>query len=334
MVRWKQLSVEEAARTWDRALVNFPEHTIFQALDWGRYKKTLGWAPFYWVAVDSLGDVHAMAQALVRIYPLRIAVVSCVGGPVGPTELWNSGFPQVIRESTEGYRLYCRVSSYRPKADADVSRLSSHGWKRPSYPLSSGRSLVLDLTRTDEELFSGFTRNWRRNLKRAQKRHMTVRPWTHPSTTDLVALYYSMESYKGIRTQYSGSQLDAMVRNLDGEILLYRCDDSAGRPLALRACAVQGARAWDLLAATSPEGRRCYASYALLWALIRACRRLDVSTYDLGGVDPIKAKGVYDFKRGTGAADVEYLGEWEWATSAWLRCAGNLAIRFRQEGFL
>jgi lipid II:glycine glycyltransferase (peptidoglycan interpeptide bridge formation enzyme) len=50
------------------------------------------------------------------------------------------------------------------------------------------------------------------------------------------------------------------------------------------------------------------------------------TTYDLGGIDPIKNKGVYNFKRGTNAADVEYLGEWDLCKPALLRTTINLLI--------
>ena len=68
----------------------------------------------------------------------------------------------------------------------------------------------------------------------------------------------------------------------------------------------------------------------MCWELIRHCRALDVKTYDLSGVDPVSAHGVYNFKRGTGAREQRTLGEWEWATSAGLARAVDLAVQFRR----
>jgi len=51
-----------------------------------------------------------------------------------------------------------------------------------------------------------------------------------------------------------------------------------------------------------------------------------VEHYDLGGIDPHENPGVYKFKRQTGARPIEFLGEWDWATSSWLRWLGNWAI--------
>ena len=86
----------------------------------------------------------------------------------------------------------------------------------------------------------------------------------------------------------------------------------------------------DFLAATSYEGRKHYASHATLWALANELARRGVVRYDLGGVDPVLNKGVYDFKHGTGAMEVPYGGEFDAASPALIRSvAGRLAVRFR-----
>ena len=61
------------------------------------------------------------------------------------------------------------------------------------------------------------------------------------------------------------------------------------------------------------------ASYFVFWEVLEHCRKLGVTTYDLGGIDPFANRGVYTFKKETGAKEVELLGEWDWASSFWLR---------------
>jgi hypothetical protein len=67
----------------------------------------------------------------------------------------------------------------------------------------------------------------------------------------------------------------------------------------------------------SPRRRRA--------AALRACAaryfRRDV------GVDAVHNKGVYDFKRGTGAREVRYLGEWDAARPAPVRAVARRMIR-------
>lgn len=270
-----------------------------------------------------------MVQTLVRVYPCRTVVAWCPGGLAGPIDFWSPALFDQIAASTHASRVYCRVAFSREKTAGDAAYLRSRGWVSPSTALSAALTMVWELPSSDDQVLTGLTQNWRHNLNRALKRNLRVTRWTDPSPAVLSRLYEHMAAHKDIDASFDASQLTALFRSLDGLLLMYGCESDAGVPLAVRACVVQHNAAWDLLAATSAEGRRCYASYAVLWALIRECRSLGVTQYDLSGVDPIGARGVYDFKRGTGAREQECLGEWEWSTSPLLRRAVNLMVRNR-----
>lgn len=60
--------------------------------------------------------------------------------------------------------------------------------------------------------------------------------------------------------------------------------------------------------------------------LMNVCRTKGVSRYDMSGVDPINNKGVYDFKKGTGAEEIKYLGEWEISNSKIFRVIASKLI--------
>jgi lipid II:glycine glycyltransferase (peptidoglycan interpeptide bridge formation enzyme) len=94
---------------------------------------------------------------------------------------------------------------------------------------------------------------------------------------------------------------------------------------------VFGDRAWALFSATSEEGRKVQASFGIFWAVIQHCQRLGVQSCDLAGIDPVGNHGVYRFKKGIGGVPLEYLGEWDWATSPWLRWLGNWGISRREQ---
>ena len=120
-----------------------------------------------------------------------------------------------------------------------------------------------------------------------------------------------------------------MIRTLWGmDMLLAVALTEQGRPCAVRACIRTGRRAQDFLAAVSPEGRERYAAYPVLWRLLEAARASGARLYDLNGVDPQRAAGVFNFKRGLGGDLVPLVGEWEWATAAWLRWGVNAAVRW------
>jgi lipid II:glycine glycyltransferase (peptidoglycan interpeptide bridge formation enzyme) len=62
---------------------------------------------------------------------------------------------------------------------------------------------------------------------------------------------------------------------------------------------------------------------------MKQCEERGVTWYDMSGVDPDKNKGGYDFKKGTGAEDLKYLGEWDRASFPLLRPLANLLVKWR-----
>ena len=326
---WTSVTDADASVHWDRDLAALAGRSLAQTFGWGRYKAAQGWTTLRWTASGDDGRPVAMVQALCRDYPGRIAVVWCPGGLAGPLEHWNAELLDRMAATAGARHLYCRAAFSRERTADDAARLRIGGWTPPRRSVSAPRTMIWDLRPGEEELLAGLGSNWRHNLHRALRRGLRVVPWNDPSVDRLAQLFKTMALYKDIRASFTSKTLTALFQSLRDRLVVYGCEGEAGAPLAVRACAVHAGCAWDLLAATSPEGRRCYASYAVFWALIRHCRGLGVTKYDLSGVDPLAAPGVYDFKRGTGAREQECLGEWQWASSGLLARAVELGMRLR-----
>jgi len=132
------------------------------------------------------------------------------------------------------------------------------------------------------------------------------------------SLYTAMEALKGLPPQHRADELASLTRALGPRLIIKRAVVE-NKTVALRACAVFGKSAIDLLAAATADARKVYASHALLWALILEARRRGAASYDLGGADPDAARGVSDFKGGVGGRTIDTLGEWDFAAPAALR---------------
>ena len=272
-----------------------------------------------------------MAQGLLRKYPGRSGIVWIPGGPAGSVEAWD-GLRQAILRSTGVSFLYCRFNSFRTRRAQDEHALELAGWRRPRVKLTTGLSLRYGISAPQAERLAACSANWRHNLKRSQKYHLKVERWESPDAAVLRSIYAEMEGHKQLATQFSEADLKSILQHFAERVLVCRALDAAGNLQAIRGCVVTGEMAWDLLAATAVAGRKTYASYAVFWDLIEECYRRGVREYDLSSVDPDRNKGVYDFKRGTGAAPVEYLGEWEWARPALLALPVNLMMKSRRGG--
>jgi lipid II:glycine glycyltransferase (peptidoglycan interpeptide bridge formation enzyme) len=321
MVTWQKTTLNKVE--WNKALAQFQCNTVYQMYEWGEYKSEFGWNP---IRLQTSDD-QTMVQLLSKTKGNVVTIVWAPGGPIGADILWGPELRQTVQDEIRTSLVYIRLSPHNP--EIEVPSLRSSGWQLSRQKMSTGMTMQLNLNRPIAEIEKTLTSNWRHNLKRGLKKKLKITKWENPDPTKALQIYSSMQEYKRLPDQYSSSELEALFRNFGERLVVYRADDENGNTLALRACVQLGARAWDILAATNVEGRKVYASYALLWSLIEDCKNRDIASYDLMGVDPIGNPGVYNFKSGTGAELVKYPGEWEWSSPKLLSPLVNFVMKNR-----
>lgn len=330
MAIWQLLSNEVAQKTWDEALLQLEDYSPFQIYAWGEYQRALGWEPYRWVALNEHGEIVAMMLGLLRRYPFGFGIMWSEGGPVGDLSVCDESLQQAMKHASGLKRVYCRFRCDRQRQVEDALKLSAQSWRRSWFSLTTSYSMSLNLAQDESQLLAGCGRNWRRNLRRAWEGNLTVQQWTDPSVDEIVSAYDSMQSLKGLEEQYSREEFEQILKHLKQQIVIYRCNNEHGQLVSLHGWLIFGDRATALLSATTEQGRELHASYAVIWALVQHCQLLHLQSADLGGIDPVLNPGVYRFKKATGAAPIEYLGEWDWASRPWLRWFGNWAISRRQ----
>jgi hypothetical protein len=326
MVNWE--SVIERVE-WEDLSGSLGTVNYLHMWGWGEYRSHFGWEPVRCVARDADGLPVALVQMLVRRFPGRVGMVWVPGGVIGDVSIWAGTLLDCVKQLTGLQYVFLRINDLRSYSAADVVHLHGNGWRRSPQPLTSGLSLLWKIDNSNEERRAALSKNWRHNLNRAEKAGLYVEKWVEPDLEEIVLLYKEMERLKTLPEQISESEVEKMLSAMAENILCYRCLDSDGQLIALRACALVGDRAWDLMAAAGEKARKVYASYITLWRLVEECHHRGVRFYDLAGIDPHGNKGVWYFKRGTGAVSHEYLGEWEIATSGFLRRGINFALSLK-----
>lgn len=329
MAHWKAFTDERAQREWDAALSGFIDCSPFQSYAWGEYRRALGWQPYRWAAFNERNEVVAMLQGCVRRYRIGVGMLLSEGGPVGDLTACDESLQSQMRETVGLRWLYCRLRCDRPRATSEVLRMKRQGWTIPWAEMNSGYTAVLDLSIDDESMLDKATRSWRQNVRRAEKNNLVTRQWLNPDPETIHAAFRSMEQAKGLAEQHSGDEIKQILKQTGQQMIVYRSDDQHGELMSLAGALVFGRQANLWFFATTKPGRATRASYSVFFALARHCKRIGVTEYDLGGIDPVNNPGVYRFKKDSGATPVELLGEWDWATQRWLRFLGNLAIEQR-----
>jgi len=317
MTNWCEYS-ETTHGDWDEAIGQLPGSNFFQTKNWADIKCASGWQVAY-IACKHGDEITSMALTLYRPHLLSGATVWLPGGICGEPDVKVGLLNEALKHILRAKWIYLRINAIGFLHDADLSRrMIASGWRKPVVTLGSGMSLIYDTTIGEITRLTTATANWRHNLKRSRKYALSFKKWLAPDIDEIMNLYRAMETRKGLEAQVTYRELSAILKLVDSSVVLYKCENMQGELIAIRACAVWRDQAFDLLAAANVSARKVYASHGLLWVLFNQCAEMGVSWYDLGGVDPIQNRGVFDFKKGTGANLINYLGEWEFGSFPFL----------------
>ena len=315
---WKIFEGDD--RDWDELLKQIGQTCVFQSANWARHKSSTGWTPVR--VVKSTASSHIAIQCLTRRGLFGTAMAWAPGGFGGDLALLTNDFSSSLKQLLLAGFLYIRFGMMIESTQEQTIHLIGSGFKKCKSPIGARQSMLLGIHTDEEKMLSSASSNWKRNHKRSLRSTTAPYVWSSASPDQLENAYRLMDEYKkvdGVKLQMSASDIRSVQECFGSDLVLIRMDNEAGNVLSVRGALVQQATAWDFIAVTTPEGRKTYSSHRTLIALAQECALRGCTTLELGGIDPEKNKGGFDFKNGTGAQITTYLGEWEAAHPSWIR---------------
>lgn len=127
---------------------------------------------------------------------------------------------------------------------------------------------VLNLNRTYEELYAGFSKNTKRNIHKAQIAGVSVREGLTPQEF--------LKFYCGVEKKYVVPHTDVVIKLLDAgfarsELLLLGAYDVQEQPIAALCLLVSNKRLVYLLPVSNEEGKRTSAMFMIIDHIVRSC---------------------------------------------------------------
>ena len=305
---------------WDELIAGLGQQNVYQTARWAKHKTASGWSVSR--IVINRSQPQAAIQFLFRRFPLGFVMAWAPGGFSGDISLINTDLKSTLKRLLQARFLYIRFGMMREELDNETSWITRAGFKQSAHAIGARQSMLLPLSEKEDELISRASSNWKRNYKRSLRLQTIPYVWHSPDSTELALAYEQMDAYKnikGVKLEISPQTFDSVQLNFGSDLVLIRLDDENGELLSVRGALIQAQTAWDFIAVTSPEGRKNYASHRVLISLAQECARRGCTVLEMGGIDPEKNKGVFDFKNGTGARAITYIGEWEASHPSWLR---------------
>jgi Acetyltransferase (GNAT) domain len=309
--------------TWCRLLSGFDNANIYQT--WSYASVISGARNVSHLILRKDYEIVAIAQArIARLPVIRAGVAYVFWGP-----LWrrdgrednHETFRQVLRALRAEYvvkrGLTLRLFPLLLDIDSPffLTILKEEGFL-PAATEAQGRTILMDLTPSLEDLRAGMKSHWKRELKVADKCGLELTEGSSESQfSTFIDIYREMVSRKHFVEPNDINKFRQIQERLPAalkmKVLLCRSGDSI---CAGAICSTIGKTAVYLFGATSNAGMKSRGSYFLQWKLIEQLKEEGVTTYDLNGINPEKNPGTYKFKddlAGTNGKDAHFLGRFD-----------------------
>jgi len=271
---------------------------------------------------------RGVAQVLLKPLPLGLSVAYAPRGPlVAPEHLGEA--IAALREALARER--CASLLCDPEAPDDPAiraSLARTGVSASPVFVQPRRTLLMDLSKGDEELFAAMRKKTRQYIHKAERAAVVTEESRDVDRFMKVLSAVGQRDRFAIRSrEYFETLLSAFG---DRALLMFARigDEDTGAMLLVR----MADRAWELYGGWSGAHAEARPFYLLKWRAMLRMRQLGVRRYDMYGLadsadDPLA--GVENFKLGYGGEVVEWIGALETPVRKALYPLWQLAARRR-----
>lgn len=299
---------------WDVFLSGFPQAHLLQSGEWGDLKDYFQWSPER-VQVGESG-----AQILFRRLPLNLTIAYIPKGPVGSH--WLPLWPEIDALCRQKHAIFLKVEPDAWEDQEETLAAQMTGF-RPAPPIQPRRTVVVDISGSEEDWLARMKQKTRYNIRLAQKKEIVVRESGDIDEFQRLMMATGSRDGFGVHSlAYYQTAYDLFTAT--GKATLLQAEYQ-GRALAALMVFAAGERAFYLYGASSDEERNRMPTYLLQWEAMRWAAARGCKTYDLWGVpdedeETLESQfeersdglwGVYRFKRGFGGQLMRSVRAWD-----------------------
>jgi len=203
---------------------------------------------------------------------------------------------------------------------SDRSILLDRGWRYSAEQIQFRNTMLIDLTRSEDDLLAALKPKTRYNVRLAQKKGVTVRSGDLNDLDLLYQLYAETAQRDGFIIRpidYYRDAWGSFIRSGLAQPLIATVEQQAVASLILFRFAD---RAWYMYGMSSNLHREKMPNHLLQWEAVRWAKAQGCAVYDLWGApDELNESdamwGVYKFKEGLGAEFAPHVGAHDFVIS-------------------
>ena len=272
---------------WDDYIIDNGGHPL-QLWGWGNVKAAHGWKVDR-VFIENGDHILGAAQLLIKKLPGPFRALVYV--PRGPVVL-EENRAEVLTQLAEYAKL-----TFKPVAisiEPDWTTIPGvTGWKKADNTILIPRTLILDLTKTEDELLAVMSKKTRQYIRKSATDGVVVkRVKTEAQLDQCLAIYRQTADRAGFALHGDQYYKD-IFRQLGDHSPVFAAFHSE-KIVAFLWPVISGTTLFELYGGMNDEGQLLRANYTLKWEVIRTMKEWGLERYDMNG---LLNDGVSTFKQ-------------------------------------
>lgn len=302
---------------WARVLQEFPEANFLQSPEWGKVNSLVGHRVVVeYNIIDESGRPsdapHFWCQMIIKDAK-RGRYLEIPGGPL--MDWTNEETKQYVFKKIRAIaeREKCVFVRIRPQLKAsDSDRLSGLNLKKAPMHLHAEHTIILDLTKSEDQLLAEMRRQTRYEVRRSAKLDIKV---SYSNDEASFREFHQVQAETAARQHFVPPNLKMLLAEREGfgdNARLYIAKDPNGAAIAYSLILICGDEAEYFEAASTELNHKLPGAYALQWQVIKDLKKINVKRYNLWGIAPAgqpnhRYARVTTFKKGFGGEIVEFV---------------------------
>jgi peptidoglycan pentaglycine glycine transferase (the first glycine) len=264
---------------WDDYVHEHGGHPL-QLWGWGDVKAAHGWQVERVLAYDLDKQPIGAAQLLIRKLPWPFrALVYIPRGPVG-----EEGQSADLLRALSNYAK-SRYHAVALTIEPDWTELPPlpQGWKQAENTILIPRTLILDLTKSTDDLLSVMSKKTRQYIRKSSSEDVTIKQVK--SANDLaacLAIYHETADRAGFAIHGDEYYFDIFADLGDASPVFATYEGDT--IVAFLWLAISAQTAFELYGGQSDRGQELRANYALKWHAITKTQEWGIERYDMNGL--------------------------------------------------
>jgi len=306
--------------------------SFLQSWEWGDFCQAKLDKNIFRFGIFENENLIAVAQFIKIALPFGKFYLNCAKGPIIKFPIFNFQFPNKSQISNSKFQknilklLVQEIKKIAKQEDIIFFRIAPvnkidilNNFVKPKILTNlkePENTLILDLSKSEQELLKAMSQKTRYNLRLAERKGVKISNFQFPISKNNVDIFYDLIQQTAERDNiniFSKYYYQELLRITDyGLRIILFIAQHEETPLASIIVICFGNTATYFYGASSNEKRNLMPNYLIQWGAIKWAKNNNYKYYDFWGVDEDKWVGVTRFKKGFGGQEINFIGTFDY----------------------